>query len=113
MLIDITEEISKGKYDIPKLSFKGIKIFGRRVYVKIGELIVLGHIQYTNDKNNKVIIVYISFIKDPEHNIKIKEYKYENGMDLILYLRIIRKDILEHRPQTQGYKWSFIGRDLL
>lgn len=120
-LIDITDDIKEGKYDFPVLSFFGHKLFGRRIFVKLGELILLGHLQYTYETDRKVIIIYICFefrknknLRDNSiSNLKIKEYAYEDGMDLDKYLTEIRKEIINHSPQTQGYTWSFSARDLI
>ena len=121
MLVDITQDIKEGKYDHPKLSFRGVKLFGRRVFVKLEELILLGHLQYTFDKENQVIIIYISFEfrrdtilrEEGNFNLKIREYTYEDGMDLDRYISEIRKEIIRNSPQTEGYTWSFAARDLI
>ena len=121
MLVDITKDIEGGKYDHPKLSFFALKVFGRRIYVKLDNLILLGHIQYTFDKEHHLILVYINFEfrRNREHqydntlNLIIKEYAYEDGMDLDLYLKRIRGEIVKDMPQIEGYKWSFEPRDLV
>ena len=120
-MIDNTEEIKEGKFDYPKLSFFNHKLFGRRVFVKLENLIYLGHLQYTFDKKRLVVIIYINFEyrrnialrENHSFNLKIREYEYENGMDLDKYISKIRKEIINNRPQAQGFSWSFIGRDLL
>jgi len=120
MLIDITEEIVEGKYDYPKLSFFGHKLFGRRVFVKIEGMILLGHLQYTIDTEESVVIIYINFeyrrnisLRHNGVNLKIKEYGFEQGMDLDRYLKEIRKEIINNGPQNKDYTWSFKAKDLL
>jgi len=121
MLVDITQDIKEGKYDHPKLSFFGHKLFGRRVYVKLGEMILLGHLQYTFDKDNLTIVIYINFefrknkeLRDNNPiNLKIAEYSYENGMDLSRYINEIRKTIITTSPQAKEFTWSFQARDLI
>jgi len=121
MLIDITEDIKEGKYDHPKLSFFGHKLFGRRIFVKLNNQIFLGHLQYTFDKENFNVIIYISFAfrkkkslrESHSFNLKIKEYAYEDGMNLDLYITEIRKEIINYQPQSEGYNWSFKARDLI
>jgi len=120
MLLDITEDVQEGKYDYPTLSFFGHKIFGRRVFVKIEGMILLGHLQYTIDTEESVVIIYINFeyrrdiaLRYNGVNLKIKEYRYEQGMDLDRYLKEIRKEIINISPQNKDYTWSFKARDLI
>ena len=121
MLVDITEDIKEGKFDHPKLSFKAHKLFGRRIFVLIGGAILLGHLQYTFDQERNVLIIYINFDyrknrnmrKETPMKMKIREYSYESGMDLDLYLSKVRKEIIRDKPQSEGFTWSFNGRDLL
>jgi len=121
MLIDITQDIKEGKYDHPSLSFFSRKLFGRRVFAKLEDSVLLGHIQYTFDKENQNIIIYINFDfrKNKEHreyeshNLIIKEYPYEDGMDLDKYHIEIRKEIIKDSPQSEGFTWSFSARDLI
>lgn len=121
MLIDITEDIKEGKYDYPALSFFARKLFGRRIFVKLGKIILLGHLQYTFDIDKLVIVIYIDFEfrkniplrGNNKLNLKIKEYKYDNAMDLELYLTKIRQEIISSRPQSKGFTWSFEARDLI
>jgi len=121
MLIDITQDIKEGKYDHPKLSFFGHKLFGRRVFVKVDSYIFLGHLQYTFDKDNLVVIIYINFnfrknvnLRDNDSiNLKIRDYPYENGMDLERYVQEIRREIIRSTPQSEGFRWSFAARDLI
>jgi len=120
VLVDITQDIKEGKYDHPKLSFFGHKLFGRRVFVKIKDLILLGHLQYTFDRDKLIVIIYINFnfrrnkkLREDLHNLIIREYPYENGMDLERYITEIRKEIIRNFPQAPDFNWSFAPRDLI
>ena len=120
MLVDITQDIKEGKYDHPALSFFAKKLFGRRIFVKLNDIIVLGHLQYTFDHDKQVVIIYISFdfrknkeLRDGQFNLKIREYPFEDSMDLDRYVTEIRKEIIRSSPQTEGFIWSFSARELV
>ena len=43
----------------------------------------------------------------------IKEYKYEDGVDLLLFMRRIRAELFKDEPQSCGFNWSFRAENLL
>lgn len=113
-LQDVTEDVRQGKYNA-HFDPRGVKIFGRRIFVKIADRILLGHIQYTTDREKQKVIVYVDFNFRVKRNkrsnspflMKLVEYNYEDGMDLVLYIRKIRQELLEKEPQPPGIHWSF------
>ena len=119
MLVDITQDIRQGKY-VANLSPICSKIFGRRIFVRLDNIILVGNIQYTIDNNNLKVIVYVNFNfrsklkKDlASVNMIIKEYHYKENVDLILFMRRIREELFEREPQSREFKWSFVAKNLL
>lgn len=128
MLKDITKDIRDGRYPSP-LSFRSYtKVFGRRVFVKLQQSILLGNIQYTIDKkrDTNLLIVYIDFNsrRNKKHrsitysiNLIIKEYIF---FDTTLFMKRIRYELINYKPQPikdiRGkipFQWSFNANDLL
>ena len=119
MLVDITQDIRQGKY-VANLSPICSKIFGRRIFVRLDNIILVGNIQYTIDNNNLKVIVYVNFNfrsklkKDlAPVNMIIKEYQYQKGVDLTIFMRRIRQELFEDEPQSPGFSWSFVAESLL
>ena len=116
-LINIKQEIEEGRFDIVR-NFRNRKVFGRRIFIKFNEAILLANLQYTIDRLRQKIIIFAEFAKDrktksSKYNLIIKEYTFEQGMDLDIYVSRIREDLIQEIPQSKEFIWSFNARKLL
>jgi|TARA_Y100000034_G_C6873549_1_gene399145 hypothetical protein len=120
MLVDITKDIQEGKYTTTFSPLCG-KVFGRRIFVKLqDDIILIGNIQYTINDILLKVIVYVNFnfrINRRKNlapvNMIIKEYQYQKGVDLTIFMRRIRQELFEDEPQSPGFSWSFVAESLL
>lgn len=117
-LLDITDDIKEGRFK-SKPFFSWTKLFGRRVFVRLNKVIVLGNLQYTIDQVNNLLVVFVNFNfrarkKNPDSPISliIKEYKLSPNIDMTLFMKEVRKELLDE-PQAEGFTWSFRGEHML
>ena len=123
VLIDVTQDIKDGRYDIkPTFNHRVQKIFGKRIFVKLDntDSIIIGNIRYTYNDNKDKLIIYVSFgwrresdNKENTHSMIIKEYNLSNNVDLLSFMKRVRKELFEDEPQTKGFRWSFNASKLL
>jgi len=117
VLVDITEDIREGRYSPPLFNNRNAKVFGRRIFVKIGERILVGNIQYMHESQQLIIFVNFNWRKKSDNignNTKmlIKTYSVPSGVDIDLFMKRVREEMIKE-PQTDGMKWSFDATSLL
>ena len=119
MMLDLTTDIKEGRF-LSRPSFSYSKIFGRRIFVKLNEAIIMGNLQYTIEKDKNVLIIFVNFNfntrnksnPDNTKNLILKEYKLSEDIDMILFMKKVRQEIIDE-PQVEGFKWSFVAESLL